>query len=233
MLNSLKLPLLLSLALHAALVGGLLPLRPAAAPAAPLPLTLELLPAQAPQPAAPGPTAAAKATPRPPAPAVRSSAAPRGEQARPATPRAHAPSPALSPNTAAAGAVAAGADRPAAAPQGEAAAAPAEARGGGQAAAGGATQGASFRAGSRDNPQPPYPELSRERGESGRVLLRVRVGRGGEALEVSVLQSSGYARLDRAARETVERWRFTPARRGGEAVEDQVEVPIRFRQLDP
>lgn len=230
MLNSLRLPLLLSLVLHAALVGGLLPLRPAAAPAAPL--TLELLPAPTPQPAAPGPTAAVKATPRPPAPAARPSAAPRGEQARPAAPRAHAPSPAPSPNTAAAGAVAAGADRPAAAPQGEAAAAPAEARDGGQ-ATGGATQGASFRAGSRDNPQPPYPELSRERGESGRVLLRVRVGRGGEALEVSVLQSSGYVRLDRAARETVERWRFTPARRGGEAVEDLVEVPIRFRQLDP
>lgn len=80
-----------------------------------------------------------------------------------------------------------------------------------------------------DNPAPPYPALSRRLGEEGRVLLRVRVDANGLAREVEVQASSGYARLDRIARETVARWRFVPARRGAEAVESWVVVPVSFR----
>lgn len=79
-----------------------------------------------------------------------------------------------------------------------------------------------------DNPAPAYPALSRRLGEEGRVLLRVYVLADGSAGQVEIHQSSGYDRLDRAAREAVARWRFVPARQGGETVAAWVLVPISF-----
>ncbi|MBI5937014.1 MAG: energy transducer TonB [Betaproteobacteria bacterium] len=79
-----------------------------------------------------------------------------------------------------------------------------------------------------DNPRPVYPAMSRRLGEEGRVLLRVLVGGEGRARAVQLKEGSGFARLDQAAREAVLRWRFVPARRGGEAVEGWVLVPIGF-----
>ncbi|MBL8423926.1 MAG: energy transducer TonB [Candidatus Accumulibacter phosphatis] len=78
------------------------------------------------------------------------------------------------------------------------------------------------------NPKPVYPVASRRLGEEGRVLLRVRVSAQGLPAEVDVKQSSGFPRLDEAARAAVERWRFVPARRGTEAVEASVLVPLQF-----
>jgi periplasmic protein TonB len=78
------------------------------------------------------------------------------------------------------------------------------------------------------NPKPVYPTASRRLGEEGRVLLRVKVSHGGTALAVEIKQSSGFGRLDDAARAAVLRWRFVAARRGGEAIESWVSVPIVF-----
>mgnify|MGYP002143755369 FL=1 len=79
------------------------------------------------------------------------------------------------------------------------------------------------------NPVPEYPRLSRRMGEEGRVMLRVHVGADGKPLEVTIAKSSGYARLDEIARETVLRsWRFVPARQGEQAVAGTVRVPIDF-----
>lgn len=78
------------------------------------------------------------------------------------------------------------------------------------------------------NPKPVYPALSRRLSEEGKVLLKVRVSAQGTALEVAVSKSSGFARLDTAATEAVTRWRFVPARRGDEAVDSSVIVPITF-----
>lgn len=79
-----------------------------------------------------------------------------------------------------------------------------------------------------DNPPPAYPALSRRLGEDGRVLLRVFVTPDGHAREVHIERSSGHARLDRAAREAVSRWRFVPAKRAEEPVAAWVLVPISF-----
>lgn len=79
-----------------------------------------------------------------------------------------------------------------------------------------------------DNPAPPYPGLARRLGEEGRVLLRVQVAPDGSAAQVELRQSSGFARLDAAALETVRRWRFVPARQGGDTVAAWVLVPISF-----
>lgn len=78
------------------------------------------------------------------------------------------------------------------------------------------------------NPKPAYPVASRRLGEEGKVVLRVKVSRGGAPLAVEIRQSSGYARLDEAARAAVEQWHFVPARRGDEPIESWVSVPIVF-----
>ena len=78
------------------------------------------------------------------------------------------------------------------------------------------------------NPKPVYPPMSRRFGEEGKVMLKVRVTPQGTAEQVDIQTGSGYSRLDSAAREAVQRWRFVPARRGDEAVAASVIVPITF-----
>lgn len=79
------------------------------------------------------------------------------------------------------------------------------------------------------NPAPAYPTLSRRLNETGRVLLRVKVSADGLPTEIDVAQSSGYPRLDEAAREAVRGWKFVPARQGDKPVPAAVQVPIVFK----
>ena len=79
------------------------------------------------------------------------------------------------------------------------------------------------------NPKPEYPSLSRRLGEEGRVLLKVRVTAQGLPAAIELEKSSGFERLDEAARRVVARWRFVPAKRGEQPVEASVIVPIAFR----
>ncbi|HKQ30097.1 MAG TPA: TonB family protein [Burkholderiales bacterium] len=79
-----------------------------------------------------------------------------------------------------------------------------------------------------NNPEPAYPSLSRRLGEQGRVWLRVFVNPDGSAREVQVRTSSGHVRLDRAAKQAAERWKFVPARNGSVAVGAWVEFTINF-----
>ncbi len=78
------------------------------------------------------------------------------------------------------------------------------------------------------NPKPVYPPMSRRLGEEGKVVVRVRVSVQGLPLVVEVSKSSGFPRLDDAARAAVERWRFVPAKQGNEPVEASVLVPLNF-----
>lgn len=78
------------------------------------------------------------------------------------------------------------------------------------------------------NPKPVYPPMSRRLGEEGKVTLRVRVSAQGQPLSVEVSKSSGFPRLDDAARAAVERWRFVAARQGNQPVEASVLVPLNF-----
>jgi periplasmic protein TonB len=86
----------------------------------------------------------------------------------------------------------------------------------------------SFNADYLHNPPPKYPPLSRRLGEAGRVVLRVLVSTGGNAKRVELRTSSGSRRLDGAALETVQRWKFAPARQGDTPVAAWVLVPILF-----
>jgi len=78
------------------------------------------------------------------------------------------------------------------------------------------------------NPPPAYPAQSRRRGETGRVVLRVLVTAKGAPERVELRTSSGSQRLDGAALETVQRWKFVPARQGDTPVSAWVLVPILF-----
>jgi protein TonB len=113
--------------------------------------------------------------------------------------------------------------------------APAEARAAGQPApspAPAALVAARFDAAYLNNPRPAYPAASRRLGEEGKVVLKVRVAADGRAVAVDLEKSSNFGRLDEAACQAVARWRFVPARRGDEAVESSVLVPLVFRLDD-
>ena len=79
------------------------------------------------------------------------------------------------------------------------------------------------------NPAPRYPVQSRRLGEQGATQLRVCVDVQGRPERTNVVTSSGFERLDDAAREAVSGWRFAPARRGDTPVPACVIVPIRWR----
>jgi periplasmic protein TonB len=78
------------------------------------------------------------------------------------------------------------------------------------------------------NPPPPYSQEARRRGWEGVVLLRVSITHEGRVADVAISQSSGHAVLDESARRTVQRWRFTPARRLGVPVATTIALPVRF-----
>lgn len=78
------------------------------------------------------------------------------------------------------------------------------------------------------NPKPPYPPLSARLGETGKVVYKVWIGPDGKALRAELVASSGFARLDNAAYETVMRWRYVPGARNGIAQTMPVNVPINW-----
>jgi periplasmic protein TonB len=87
----------------------------------------------------------------------------------------------------------------------------------------------SFNADYLNNPPPVYPSPSRRAREEGKVVLRVFVSEVGLPIEVELKTSSGHARLDDTALNTVRHyWKFVPARRGERPVRAWVLVPISF-----
>lgn len=73
-----------------------------------------------------------------------------------------------------------------------------------------------------------YPALSRRLGEEGVVLLRIRVEADGRISAADVVQSSGFPRLDEAARRGALGGRMTPARRGDTPVAMHYHLPVQF-----
>jgi periplasmic protein TonB len=63
---------------------------------------------------------------------------------------------------------------------------------------------------------PAYPALSRRHREQGEVTLRVELDAHGQVSDVRVERSSGFGRLDEAARTAVLSWRCQPAVRSGQ-----------------
>jgi protein TonB len=80
-------------------------------------------------------------------------------------------------------------------------------------------------------PQPEYPAASKRMGEAGQVMLRVLVNDKGRPESVQIQKSSGFTRLDEAARQAVLRARFKPYTEDGKPIPVYAIVPIGF-QLD-
>jgi protein TonB len=77
-------------------------------------------------------------------------------------------------------------------------------------------------------PSPRYPPQSRRLHEEGVVVLRVVIDEHGRACSIDIESSSGYVRLDVAAREAVERAAFRPYIEDGAPRRALVRIPIEF-----
>lgn len=76
------------------------------------------------------------------------------------------------------------------------------------------------------NRKPSYPSQAVLHDEQGTVVVLIHVGADGLVQGVRVVQSSGYAALDRAAVEAVRTWHFLPSIRNGQPV--PANMPARF-----
>jgi TonB family protein len=77
--------------------------------------------------------------------------------------------------------------------------------------------------------KPVYPERAKREGWEGTVLLEVLIDSQGRPERIAINRSSGFADLDRAAREAVKSWRFRPAFMGERRITSTARVPIVFR----
>ena len=89
-----------------------------------------------------------------------------------------------------------------------------------------------YKIGSINNPHPPYPLIARKKGFEGKLILEVLVNEDGSVRSTSIRESSGYEILDTVSKETVEKWTFIPAKKMGQAVKDNIQVPIKFVLTD-
>ncbi len=81
----------------------------------------------------------------------------------------------------------------------------------------------------RKPPSPPkYPRQAKRRNQQGVVLLEALVSDEGETLSVTVVESSGYPLLDRAAERAVSGWTFQPRVIGSRTVQSRVRIPVNF-----
>ena len=78
------------------------------------------------------------------------------------------------------------------------------------------------------NQPPAYPMEAARQHAQGTVTLLIRVSAQGRPQDVVIATSSGAESLDRAARNAVRRWRFTPAQVQGTPVPFDYSLDIRF-----
>jgi periplasmic protein TonB len=77
--------------------------------------------------------------------------------------------------------------------------------------------------------EPTYPAVSRRSGEEGIVRLKVLVDEKGRPKDVQIAQSSGFPRLDEAAKQAVSRWKFVAATNGTSAIQAWTQVAVNFK----
>lgn len=82
---------------------------------------------------------------------------------------------------------------------------------------------------STQNHPPVYPKLSKRLKEEGTVVLRLLISSKGQIEEIRIHESSGYARLDKAALSAASKWRYEPATINGTAIAQHYLMPIEFK----
>lgn len=76
---------------------------------------------------------------------------------------------------------------------------------------------------------PRYPDLARQAGIEGTVLLRVLVAEDGKVVSVSVIQSDVTPAMERAAMQAAKQFLFKPAKQRTVPVKAHMAIPIRFK----
>ena len=74
--------------------------------------------------------------------------------------------------------------------------------------------------------KPTYPDMARIARIQGTIRFRATIGRDGAVDRLEVL--SGPPLLIQAARDAVQQWRFLPATRNGDSVEDVTQIDVSF-----
>ena len=75
--------------------------------------------------------------------------------------------------------------------------------------------------------QPRYPKLARKRGFEGTAMIEVMFNHIGEQLSLTLINSSGFSLLDRAAITAVKQWQFSPPS-PQTAFAYTVKIPVKF-----
>ena len=74
-----------------------------------------------------------------------------------------------------------------------------------------------------------YPEVARQAGIQGRVIVQVLVSEKGKVIDTRIWQSLGRHVCDEAAIEALKKVRWEPASRGGKPVPGWVSMPVIFK----
>jgi len=77
--------------------------------------------------------------------------------------------------------------------------------------------------------KPNYPRTSKRRGEQGTVILRFLINEEGKAEKAEIKQTSGYKRLDNAAKAGLSSCKFIPASVNGVFIKDWAVIPYVFQ----
>lgn len=80
--------------------------------------------------------------------------------------------------------------------------------------------------------KPDFPPTLRAQGIEGDVLVRVKIAASGAVQDVAILQSSGHAAFDEAARQAAKSEVFAPATRDGHPIPYTLTYSYRFRIED-
>jgi TonB family protein len=78
-------------------------------------------------------------------------------------------------------------------------------------------------------PPPPYPSASKRLEEEGKVLLKFLVGIDGKVIEADIEKSSGFRRLDEAAKAILPMCQFNPATKDGIPQESWASMSFSFK----
>lgn len=81
------------------------------------------------------------------------------------------------------------------------------------------------------SPDPDYPEAAKRANREAVVIVEFTVDVDGKPIDIKVTEPKGFG-FDEAAIDAIKRWRFTPAKKGGESVPMRVRQPIRFNLED-
>lgn len=80
--------------------------------------------------------------------------------------------------------------------------------------------------------QPPYPAAEVRAGNTGRVVMRVLVGTDGRVKQVEKVSAASDAFFAAAEKQALTKWRFKPATSDGVAIEQWVQMSLRFELQD-